>query len=186
MNKKNNKQFQNSDLRMKQAMLELMNVSPFEKITVRSLCEKAKVNRSTFYAHYKDIFDMIEQMEFNLQNELLNDYSAFGTICPFSVESFTIFLKFIRTHQYFYRVALRVRPESLLKRGFNQLWNQTLKPLYLDTGLISESEMKFYFVGFQAGFIMILKRWVEGNCTESEEQIAQIVQNIIPSVWKNK
>lgn len=33
---------------------------------------------------------------------------------------------------------------------------------------------------------MILKRWVKGDCMESEEQIAQIVQNIIPSVWKNK
>ena len=59
MNRKNNKQFKSSDMRMKGAMLELMNTTPFEKITVRLICEKAKVNRSTFYAHYMDIYDMI-------------------------------------------------------------------------------------------------------------------------------
>lgn len=55
MNRKNNRQYKGSDVRMKQAMLELMNLLPFDKITVRLICEKAEVNRSTFYAHYSDI-----------------------------------------------------------------------------------------------------------------------------------
>ena len=40
MNKKNNKQFQNSTTRMENAMLKLINQTPFEKITVRLICEK--------------------------------------------------------------------------------------------------------------------------------------------------
>ena len=46
--------------------------------------------------------------------------------------------------------------------------------------------MMFYFVGFQAAFTMILKRWVELGCVEGEEKIAQIIQNILPSIWKNE
>lgn len=59
MNRKNNKQYQDSAARMERAVLELMNQTPFEKITVRLICESAGVNRSTFYAHYTDICDMI-------------------------------------------------------------------------------------------------------------------------------
>lgn len=184
MNKKNNRQFQNSDVQMKWAMLELMNTIPFEKITVRLICERAKVNRSTFYAHYVNIDDMIVQMETNLQRKLMENYQVPEGIAPFSTESFIIFLKFIREHRDFYRVALKTRREFPLKQGFEPLWEQVIRPLCLRAGISSESEMMFYFVGFQAGFTMILKRWVEQDCVESEERIAQIIQNSIPSVWK--
>lgn len=186
MNKKNNRQFQNSDVRMKQAMLELMNTVPFEKITVRLICDRAGVNRSTFYAHYTDIYDMIRQMETNLQKKLMENYPASEKVIPLSPESFITFLKFIREHRDFYRIALKARREFPLKQGFEPLWEQVIRPLCLKAGISSENEMIFYFVGFQAGFTMILKRWVEQGCAESEEKIAQIIQNIIPSIWKSE
>lgn len=186
MNKKNNRQFQNSDVQMKRAMLELMNALPFEKITVRLICERAGVNRSTFYAHYMDIDDMIMQMETNLQKKLMESYPESEEIALFSTESLIIFLKFIREHRDFYRIALKTRREFPLRQGFEPLWEQIIRPLCLRAGISSESEMMFYFVGFQAGFTMILKRWVEQDCMESEEKIAQILRNGIPSVWKTE
>lgn len=186
MNKKNNKQFQGSAARMEQAMLELMNTTPFEKITVRLICDRAEVNRSTFYAHYTDIYNMVEQMETNLQKELMNDYPVPGSVTPLSLESFIPFLEFIRKHKDFYRIALKTRREFPLKQGFEPLWNQIIRPLCLKAGITSENEMMFYFVGFQAGFTMILKYWVEHGCAESTEAIAQIIQNTLPSVWKSK
>ena len=101
MNKKNNKQFQGSAVRMERAMLELMNCFPFEKITVKTICDRAGVNRSTFYAHYTDIYDMIEQMENNLRKELMERYPVPGSVKPLSVESFLPFLIFIREHKDF-------------------------------------------------------------------------------------
>ena len=35
--------------------LELRSKKPLEKITIKELCEKAQINKSTFYSHYKDI-----------------------------------------------------------------------------------------------------------------------------------
>lgn len=186
MNRKNNRQFRDSDVRMKRAMLETMNTTPFDKITVRLICEKAGVNRSTFYAHYADIYDMIGQMETNLQKKLMESYPFPGEVVPFSQESFIIFLKFIREHRDFYQVALKARRDFPLRQGFDPLWEQIIKPLCIKAGIASESEMMFYFVGFQAGFTMILKRWVEQGCVETEEKIAQIIEAIIPSVWKNQ
>lgn len=184
MNTKNNRQFQNSAARMEQAMLELMNTTPFEKITVRLICDNAGVNRSTFYAHYADIYDMIEQMEANLQKELMEDYPVPGSVTPLSPESFIPFLNFIYRHRDFYRIALKARSEFPLKQGFDPLWNQIIKPLCLDAGITSENEMLLYFIGFQAGFTMILRRWLEQGCMESAEKLAQIIRNIIPSVWR--
>lgn len=185
MNRKNNRQYKGSDVRMKQAMLELMNLLPFDKITVRLICEKAEVNRSTFYAHYSDIYDMIEQMERNLRKKLMENFPASEKVIPLSRESFITFLRFIRQYKDFYKSALKTRREFPIRQGFEPLWEQVIRPFSMKAGITSESKMMFYFVGFQAGLTMILKRWVEQDCLESEEKIAEIIRNMIPSVWKD-
>ena len=43
--------------------LELRSRKPLEKITIKELCEKAQINKSTFYSHYKDIYDLSDQLE---------------------------------------------------------------------------------------------------------------------------
>lgn len=45
------------------AFLELRSQKSLEKITVKELCEKAMINKSTFYAHYRDIYHLSDQLE---------------------------------------------------------------------------------------------------------------------------
>ncbi len=45
------------------AFLALRARKPLEKITVRELCQRAQVNRSTFYAHYQDVYDLSDRLE---------------------------------------------------------------------------------------------------------------------------
>lgn len=186
MNRKNNRQYQGSAARMEQALLELMEQTPFPKITVRLICGRAGVNRSTFYAHYTDLYDMIEQMEANLRKELMDGYPVPGAVAPLSRESFLPFLEFIRAHADFYRIALKTRREFPIRQGFDQLWERVVRPLSQKAGITSEQEMLFCFAGFQAAFTTILKCWVEQGCAMEVEQVAEIVRNIVPSVWKNE
>ena len=62
MNIRNNQRFRDMDKKLKTTFLDLLNTMEFEKITVKIICEKAQVNRSTFYAHYSDIYEIMEQM----------------------------------------------------------------------------------------------------------------------------
>ncbi len=184
MNTKNNRQFQTSDVRMKQAMLELLNTTPFEKITVRLICDRAQINRSTFYAHYADINDMIRQMENNLQKELLKEYPGSAPVAPLSLESLIPFLRFIHKHENFYRSALKAWHEFPIPQGEKALWDHVIQPLCLKAGITCKQEILYYFVGFKAGFTMILKHWLEQGCAESEETVARIIRNLVPSIWK--
>lgn len=57
--------------------MELRSRKTLERIKVKELCELAKINKSTFYAHYKDIYDLSEQIE----NEIISDItSSIGSI----------------------------------------------------------------------------------------------------------
>lgn len=50
-------------LMIRDALTDLMEEKGFEGITVKDLTEKAKINRGTFYLHYRDKYDLLEQCE---------------------------------------------------------------------------------------------------------------------------
>lgn len=55
---------------LRAAFLTLLAQKPVQGISVKELCEEAGVNRSTFYLHYKDVYDLQEQLEGELLLEL--------------------------------------------------------------------------------------------------------------------
>lgn len=57
---------------IKNAFLELRSKKALEKISVKELCELACINKSTFYAHYADIYALSEALEIETVNTIIN------------------------------------------------------------------------------------------------------------------
>lgn len=80
---------------LREGLTQLMKEKSVNKISVRELTDLVEINRGTFYLHYKDIFDLLEQIEDELCEEFqqmldkitlrsLNDsLSLFLSICLF-------------------------------------------------------------------------------------------------------
>lgn len=186
MNTKNNQRFIETEIRMETAMLELMKCTEFEKITVKKICETAQVNRSTFYAHFADIFDMLDKMEAFLNREMLEQYPAASEEnFIFSEKSFIPFLKHVKKHSYFYKINLQNRKSYPIQQGREQIWN-IIKPRCQKAGITSEEDMMYYFISFQAGFTMSLKHWVDTGCKKNENEVAAIIKNCIPAILNEK
>jgi AcrR family transcriptional regulator len=49
--------------RIKEAFIYLIHTKGFERLTISDITQYAHINRSTFYAHYQDKFDLIHQYE---------------------------------------------------------------------------------------------------------------------------
>lgn len=48
---------------IEESFIALLRQKPAARITVRELCDACEINRATFYHHYKDVFDLLAQME---------------------------------------------------------------------------------------------------------------------------
>ena len=44
---------------IKEAFLSCLEEKPVNQITVKEICERAQLNRATFYAHYRDCYDLL-------------------------------------------------------------------------------------------------------------------------------
>ena len=77
---------------IRRAFFELIRQKPVEKITVRELSELAEINKTTFYAHYDTIYDLVDQLEQEMietivermgaAQELITDPAAFVHALP--------------------------------------------------------------------------------------------------------
>lgn len=59
---------------IRNSLLELLRIKPIAKITVTEICERADINRATFYAHYSDPSDLLHSLE----AEVIEERDALG------------------------------------------------------------------------------------------------------------
>ena len=71
------------DLRIKKtkrairsAFYELIREKPLEKITVREIAERAEINKTTFYAHYETVYDLVDQLEQEAVAEVISQLNT--------------------------------------------------------------------------------------------------------------
>ena len=67
---------------IKQAFMELRAEKPLEKIRVKELCDRACINKSTFYAHYEDIYALSSGLETKVIGNILACVTDFGPNRP--------------------------------------------------------------------------------------------------------
>ncbi len=46
---------------IRETFLHMLESTPFDKIRITGLCEAAGINRSTFYAHFYDVYDLLDK-----------------------------------------------------------------------------------------------------------------------------
>ena len=58
------------------ALIELMKSTPFKKITVGDICSAAMINKMTFYKHYADKYELLNDVLLNIKQSILANAEA--------------------------------------------------------------------------------------------------------------
>ena len=83
---------------IKKSLLELMQNTPYERITVKELCQKADINRATFYSHYDSLATLMEEIEYEECTELFDLLDDILVDEYHLIHSTTIMLQFLKEH----------------------------------------------------------------------------------------
>ncbi len=59
---------------LKNTFIKLLINKPFDKITIKEICNASDTSRVTFYAHYKDKYDLIEDISKDMIGVAKNEY----------------------------------------------------------------------------------------------------------------
>ena len=118
MNKFESKYF-NTALCMNEALISLLKIKDLEYITIKEICEKAGVNRSTFYLHYETITDLVNETVKTVNERFLlcfkDSDKLEGEIQDTNLDNLILikqdyllpYLRFVCENKDVYRVAFR-------------------------------------------------------------------------------
>ena len=67
---KDNRSTRRTRSAIREALTEMLALKPVGKITVQELIDKANICRTTFYAHYEDIYDLLSEVENDILSEI--------------------------------------------------------------------------------------------------------------------
>ena len=181
MDKKTDRRVRKTKKQLQDGFIELRKTKSTKDITIKELCELKDLNRGTFYLHYKDIYDLSEQLEDEMLlsfEEILNAHSTDELSGPEPL--ICDLFKLIKENGDFCA--------SLLSDTGQIAFFNKLKAVIRDTCfkhwviLFNSNKVdKFnYFYDFILyGCIGIVESWLHNGFKESPEEMAALVSEII-------
>jgi len=165
---------------IRESFVHLLSQKPIAKITVVEICEMADVNRSTFYAHYTDPYDLMRK----IQGEVLQEINVWmsGLILPDSPGGFQVMklvFEYVLANAELCKVLLGENGDEELQEEIMMLAQQQVMkdwPGSQEAG----ARLRDYLVqfGVHAG-MAVVKKWLETGLKEPPEEMADLVIRLI-------
>jgi AcrR family transcriptional regulator len=175
---KNDRRVKYTKMVLKQSLLDLMHRAPIGKISVKDICEKADVNRGTFYTHYADPYDLLDQIENDLFNEILRSIeTTFGT--DGTLKLLTEICSSIAENGELCAVLFGgYGDKDFLSRILNIAHDRSIaewKKIVVDTDI---EKLELLYAYFSQGSAAIIAAWVKRGMKESSMEIALLIDKI--------
>ena len=161
---------------IEESFLQLLNEKNLTKITVTEVCQKAGINRATFYKHYLDIPDLFEKMENQLFDQIrgmFNDRAENLETMMLSMMNYTR-----QEGNRFFILGSDHADPHLMTKTF-QICYEMAYPL-LERNLPEmdsrKREMLYHFVSQGSGGILTC--WIRGGMQEPPEEIIALIMKL--------
>ncbi len=162
---------------LKKSLITLLEQKSIEKITVKEICGLADLNRSTFYAHYKDPYDLLRQIEEELLSELDIHFKKLNFIDSES-ETFQL-MKTI----FEYIVANADLCRALMGEYGDIAFQKEIMMIIQEQRMVEwerrkelDPEMVQYATLFGvSGSIGVIQKWLQSGMTKTASEMAEFI-----------
>lgn len=163
---------------LRESLVKLLQKIPIDKITVTAICEAADINRSTFYSHYNDQYDLFQQ----IQQEVLEDLSDY--LANYSYRSGEAELYQILNRVFEYIVAnaelckvllLGENGDTALQQAIMGIVQKQSMKEWPDVFKLDTERIEYLLLFGVSGSVGIVKRWLETGMKKTAKEMAELV-----------
>ncbi|RRG10034.1 MAG: TetR family transcriptional regulator [Lactobacillus sp.] len=187
----NDPRFKHTEEILRKAFIQLMSTGGYSKITVTRLINTAKINRTTFYAHYLDKADLLQELETKLLDGLLQISRTLpGKIFLHNDPETNLSELVKQTSPIFTYLQANGQLLSLLldpvkgDLAFANELTTTIRQSWDNNHIIKHLNVpESYALAVVSGIIgSMIDEWVQRNFRESSDDFAAITLKIIKSL----
>lgn len=172
---------------MTDALAELLLTKQLKNISVREISDKADINRGTFYLHYRDVYDMVEQLQnemFEEFNRIIDDFETSRNkdrLFPFLTELFNL----LKENEKISKVLIGRNGDAAfvdkLKEVIREKCFFNAKKMF---NIKNDDAFDYFYHFCVSGCIGLFSSWLTNGLKESPEGMAIFTEKIILNTIK--
>lgn len=179
---------------IQKSFMQILDNKSFEIITIGDITKHAKINRGTFYLHYKDKFDLLDQIEQQLFadlgnhiDELQSNYSPTHTFEKEQEQLAATLFSSIKMHSPLLKIFLSNHGRAGFHLRFRAAFSEKVR-VNLERNDSINAKLKVpmeYFLSFiTSAFLGLIEQWVQNDLDKTPQEMTSIYINIISFIQK--
>ncbi|MBU9712311.1 TetR/AcrR family transcriptional regulator [Evansella tamaricis] len=165
---------------LKESFIKKLKEKPFSSITIKEICDYADINRSTFYSHYSDLKNLLNQIEDNIISDLnktLSDYNH--TKNEEAIQMIEKLLEYLAENRESSQTLFSEHGDPTFQKRVMQLaQNHMLKSLEGEGSNQTTFNSEYLSIYIVNGSIHVVQHWLKNGLKESPKDIAEMIANI--------
>ncbi|MBO4419536.1 MAG: TetR/AcrR family transcriptional regulator C-terminal domain-containing protein [Oscillospiraceae bacterium] len=160
---------------LKNSLTEMLQTQSIYEISIRELCQRAGINRSTFYKYYGSQFDLLSEMEQDLLRSVETTLSAHQDYSENIVEQV---MEYLEKDIEFVRLLLNSNVDPQFPEKLFSFEPIRRKSLGLKAGM-TEEEYEYYYCFILHGAYEMVHKWINKENREPPAWIASLIFHFI-------
>ena len=190
MNKNESKYF-NTAIKMDEALIALLEKKDFEYITIQEICYTAGVNRSTFYLHYENTADLLQETTRYIIDKHLSYYNIDEKRISLHFETckseellfitdkyLTPYLTFIKENQKLFKVSIKQFHSMNMDEVYGNMFEHIFSPI-LARFCVPEKERSYMIKFYLTGIFGIVMEWLDKNCSDDMKIVIKVITDCV-------
>ena len=167
---------------MTSALAQLLLEKPLSSISVREISELADINRGTFYLHYHDVYDMVEQLQneiFEKLNEIVDLHEPKNNtdeLFPMLVDLFHLLSENAELAKVFIGKNGDAAFVDKLKKVIHE---KCFANVQKNFNIKNSAEFEYFYHFIVSGCIGIFNAWLNGSRKETPLEMAELTKKLI-------
>lgn len=164
---------------IRNSLLELLRTKPIAKITVTEICERADINRATFYAHYSDPLDLLHSLE----SEVIEDVTRWVRPALTAVGSdlkdvLTRLVEYIGENADICSVLLSDKGDNSFQSKVVKVIEGQFISSWASARQISQEDAEYLYTFIALGSVGLIRKWLAEGTVKPASEIAELILKI--------
>lgn len=167
-----------------EALITLLEEKEYEEIKVSDICGVALVNRSTFYAHFSDKYDLFDSFLNDLKQSLINELDEgkqVDNITDYYLDLIQVFMNHIENNKSTYKsIIVNNRNSIIIDMLYDTIRNDCKKRLEEISNPLNKEIPNEIMIEFYLGAIVNLGiNWIN-NSKYTKEEMIDYLNKLLP------
>jgi AcrR family transcriptional regulator len=166
---------------LRESLIKLLREKPIARITIKELCEHADINRTTFYAHYSDQFDLL----IKIQDEFIADINSYLDKFALEAGETGIFQMLCKIFEYIdqndelCRVLLGNNGIVDFQTKVMQIVSKRIVLEWRKKQKVDETTAEYIYTYVATGSIGVIRKWLQDPNPKPPREMAYFVVSLV-------